>query len=185
MRGSPGALLLSVRRRGRVAALCLAVIGLIFLTAFRGEGSGRSSSSTKSSDQRLSKYLEYVTPWAKPKPTRTPNAHTRLPETEVESLPIVPPTLQENDDFDDLDEEFLGLDEDAGHSTNGLPDHYWRSDGLLDVNHKGIHPIYELIERAEAKWKTKQRRASKTLKQAVREYRRRYKRLPPKGFDHW
>jgi len=48
-----------------------------------------------------------------------------------------------------------------------------------------MHPIYELISRAEKEWQGKLDRASKTLDQAVAEYRRRYLRAPPKGFELW
>jgi hypothetical protein len=64
-------------------------------------------------------------------------------------------------------------------------EHVYRADGLLDVNPKGRHPILELMERSETQWKRKVKHQSKTLKQAVNEYKRRYKRLPPKGFDIW
>jgi len=56
---------------------------------------------------------------------------------------------------------------------------------LLEVNEQGPHPIYELIAQAEKEWEGKLARASKTLEQAVTEYRKRYNRLPPKGFDLW
>lgn len=72
MHSSPSVLLLSVRRRSRTAALCLAVIGLIIITLLHGDQVKHSSSPTKGSDPRLAKYLEYVTPWARPKPTQTP-----------------------------------------------------------------------------------------------------------------
>jgi len=55
----------------------------------------------------------------------------------------------------------------------------------LAVNPKGKHPIYELIRTSETQWKRKVDKQSKTLKQAVKEYRRRYKRAPPKHFDVW
>jgi hypothetical protein len=64
-------------------------------------------------------------------------------------------------------------------------EHKYRSDGILEVNPNGKHPIYELIDSAEARWKRKLARQSKTLKQAVNEYKRRYRRPPPKGFDAW
>ncbi|KAF8908170.1 glycosyl transferase family 90-domain-containing protein [Gymnopilus junonius] len=66
-----------------------------------------------------------------------------------------------------------------------LGKHKFRPDGLLDVNQDGAHPIYELISRAESEWEAKLERASKTLDEAVAEYRRRYSRPPPKGFDLW
>ena len=66
-----------------------------------------------------------------------------------------------------------------------LPSHDFRRDGLLLVNPEGRHPIYDLVERAKAAWNAKLRRASTTYKQLVSEYRRRYNREPPPGFDKW
>jgi hypothetical protein len=63
--------------------------------------------------------------------------------------------------------------------------HSYREDGLLQVNPDGPHPIFELIERAEREWQKKLERASQSLDEAVEEYHRRYKRSPPKGFNHW
>ncbi|KAG8879659.1 Glycosyltransferase Family 90 domain containing protein [Tulasnella sp. 332] len=63
--------------------------------------------------------------------------------------------------------------------------HRYGSDGLLEVNPKGLHPIFELMQSAEAQWQEKLARSSKTLRAAVVEYQRRYKRMPPKGFDKW
>ncbi|KAG6903929.1 hypothetical protein DXG01_013829, partial [Tephrocybe rancida] len=40
-------------------------------------------------------------------------------------------------------------------------------------------------EEAEVRHKAKVAEQSKTLKAAVAEYKRRYKRAPPKGFDQW
>ncbi|KAH6891741.1 capsular associated protein [Coprinopsis sp. MPI-PUGE-AT-0042] len=47
------------------------------------------------------------------------------------------------------------------------------------------HPIPQLMEEAQRKFSDKLARQSKTLSDAVVEYRRRYKREPPKGFDDW
>ncbi|SJL16213.1 uncharacterized protein ARMOST_19732 [Armillaria ostoyae] len=69
--------------------------------------------------------------------------------------------------------------------TDNLPMHEFLSDGLLEVNPEPPHPIYQLIEFAEKKWKAKLQRASKNLDEAVAEYKRRYKRAPPRGFDIW
>ncbi|KAF9531363.1 glycosyl transferase family 90-domain-containing protein [Crepidotus variabilis] len=66
-----------------------------------------------------------------------------------------------------------------------LGKHRYRKDGLVEVNEEGPHPIYELIARAEKEWSEKLGRASTTLKEAVEEYQRRYKRMPPKGFNLW
>ncbi|KAL0959264.1 hypothetical protein HGRIS_014535 [Hohenbuehelia grisea] len=63
--------------------------------------------------------------------------------------------------------------------------HEYRNNGLLEVNPSAPHPIPELIARAEASWKSKLGKASKTLEEAVVEYKRRYKRAPPRGFDKW
>nr|ODN77252.1 hypothetical protein L203_06332 [Cryptococcus depauperatus CBS 7841] len=59
-------------------------------------------------------------------------------------------------------------------------------DGRLRVNVKSnIHPIYQLIHDARKEWDDKVARQSKTLKEAVEEYKRRYKMLPPRGFEKW
>ncbi|KAK4703500.1 hypothetical protein P7C70_g2716, partial [Phenoliferia sp. Uapishka_3] len=63
--------------------------------------------------------------------------------------------------------------------------HTFHPNGLLLVNPRGRHPIHVLIERAEKRWKEKLEKQSMTLKDAVREYKLRYKRNPPKGFDDW
>lgn len=47
------------------------------------------------------------------------------------------------------------------------------------------HPIKDLIENATREWEVKVARQSKTLEQAVAEYKRRNGFNPPKGFDHW
>lgn len=66
-----------------------------------------------------------------------------------------------------------------------FPPHDFRADGLLGVNPEGRHPIFDLVESAEKEWERKLARASKSLDEAVSEYRRRYGRAPPKGFDLW
>lgn len=63
--------------------------------------------------------------------------------------------------------------------------HTYRSDGLLEVNPNGTHPIFDLITKAEASWYGKLRKASATFSEALEEYVRRYHRPPPKGFDKW
>ncbi|KAF4579385.1 Protein O-Glucosyltransferase/Glycosyltransferase 90 [Pleurotus pulmonarius] len=47
------------------------------------------------------------------------------------------------------------------------------------------HPIPKLMDQAEARFREKVDRQSKTLQAAVKEYKRRYERNPPKGFDEW
>lgn len=71
--------------------------------------------------------------------------------------------------------------------------HHFDENGQLYVdpiasfgkNPPAPHPILTLIKRAETEWNAKVERQSKTLKEAVDEYRRRYKRNPPRGFDKW
>ena len=65
------------------------------------------------------------------------------------------------------------------------PEHHYRDDGLVEVNPEAPHPIFDLIARAEKEWEAKKHRASTSLEEAIKEYRRRYKRSPPKGFDKW
>lgn len=69
--------------------------------------------------------------------------------------------------------------------ANRRPKHYYRPDGHIDVNFEAAHPIFELISRADKAWGVKHEKASKTLDQAVSEYRKRYNRPPPLGFDKW
>lgn len=47
------------------------------------------------------------------------------------------------------------------------------------------HPIERYTKLAHKRFDEKLKRQSKTLKQAVDEYKRRYGRNPPKGFDRW
>ena len=47
------------------------------------------------------------------------------------------------------------------------------------------HPITKLIADAKATFTDRLAKQSKTLSQAVAEYKRRYGRDPPRGFDHW
>ena len=78
-----------------------------------------------------------------------------------------------------------GLEHEAVVEKPLLQPHLFRADGLLQVNPNGRHPIYDLVERAEAEWDEKLKKQSKTLDEAVAEYERRYRRAPPKGFDKW
>ncbi|EGG02574.1 family 90 glycosyltransferase [Melampsora larici-populina 98AG31] len=47
------------------------------------------------------------------------------------------------------------------------------------------YPILNLIKLAQEAWQSKLDSQSKTFQQAVTEYAKRYKRLPPKGFKDW
>ena len=71
------------------------------------------------------------------------------------------------------------------HPTNGyliLPDPAKVKSELKD---RERHPILELIENAERKWDKLVKKQSKTLREAALEYKKRYLRNPPKGFDKW
>jgi hypothetical protein len=48
-----------------------------------------------------------------------------------------------------------------------------------------VHPIPDLMSTAEARFRRKLARQSKSLRAAVKEYKRRYQRNPPRGFDRW
>jgi len=54
-----------------------------------------------------------------------------------------------------------------------------------ELRTKDGHPIPQLMEDAEREFNAKLARQSKTFEDAVKEYRRRYKRMPPRGFDVW
>ncbi|KAJ3529081.1 hypothetical protein NMY22_g9144 [Coprinellus aureogranulatus] len=58
----------------------------------------------------------------------------------------------------------------------------------LGVTRRGVvdeHPIPKLMEEAEQRFRKKLAGQSKTLKAAVQQYKKRYGRAPPKGFDDW
>jgi hypothetical protein len=63
------------------------------------------------------------------------------------------------------------------------------SNSLLHVDLSApisAHPIYQLIRTARQEWDDKVRRQSKTLGEAVTEYKRRNGGMnPPRGFDRW
>jgi hypothetical protein len=81
----------------------------------------------------------------------------------------------------------------VGTAANHIPpDHAggtsyrFRDDGLVEIEDvHGPHPILELISRSEKDWEGKLKSASRTLEEAVGEYTRRYRRLPPRDFDKW
>jgi hypothetical protein len=60
-----------------------------------------------------------------------------------------------------------------------------RRDGRALIIEGQKHPIPALMRRAKKRWARLQARQSKTFAQAITEYRKRYGRAPPKGFDRW
>jgi hypothetical protein len=85
-------------------------------------------------------------------------------------------TAYDNFDFVDPDEITIQMPV--------LP-HKYRSDGILQVSASASHPIHDFIAEAETKWHVKHNVASKNIREAFYEYQRRYRRLPPRGFDKW
>lgn len=73
----------------------------------------------------------------------------------------------------------------SAQSDANLGVHTFHPNGLLLVNPQGRHPIHVLIEHAEKKWRTLLQKQSTNLDSAVQEYKQRYRRNPPKGFEHW
>ncbi|KNE93907.1 hypothetical protein PSTG_12710 [Puccinia striiformis f. sp. tritici PST-78] len=76
----------------------------------------------------------------------------------------------------------------ANNSTKTETKTEKNSDGLYYLTQSPPferHPILELIERAEKEWKTKLAKTSKTLPEAIQEYKRRYNQAPPYGFEKW
>lgn len=57
--------------------------------------------------------------------------------------------------------------------------------GLFGLTGSKKHPIELLVEQAKAKHANMVSRQSKSLEEAITEYKRRYSRNPPLGFDHW
>lgn len=57
--------------------------------------------------------------------------------------------------------------------------------GFFGLTGSRKHPIELLVKQAKTKHVMMVNRQSKTLDQAITEYKRRYSRNPPPGFDHW
>lgn len=71
-------------------------------------------------------------------------------------------------------------------TTPKLTRHPIDPNGLLSVSaESSSHPIFQLISDAERQWERKLRSASSSYGEAVKEYRRRYGRGVPRGFDQW
>ncbi|KAL5501707.1 hypothetical protein ACEPAH_8967 [Sanghuangporus vaninii] len=181
-RSSTFPLLLALRRRTRPAALCLAVLILITISLLGSNSpSYRPSAENMFSTGRLSKYLSIVSLQTSERPQRTTGAQDQQQQqlqaepTLIDNISEIPPTFLDNVD----------LRPGTRKKVSGFQSHTYKKNGLLIVNPDAPHPIYELIRHAETEWESKMRRSSRTLKQAVREYKRRYSRLPPKGFDKW
>ncbi|WOO79768.1 Beta-1,2-xylosyltransferase 1 [Vanrija pseudolonga] len=73
----------------------------------------------------------------------------------------------------------------AGQVSFAGSDHKVQNGRLLVNPNSKKHPINQLISTAQSAWDAKVAKQSKTLKQAVAEYKRRHHRQPPAGFDKW
>lgn len=73
----------------------------------------------------------------------------------------------------------------AGQVTFAGSDHKVQNGRLIVNPNSKNHPINQLISTAQSTWDAKVAKQSKTLKQAVVEYKRRHHRQPPAGFDKW
>lgn len=60
-----------------------------------------------------------------------------------------------------------------------------KHNGLFGLTGSKQHPIELLVKKAKVKHADMLKRQSKTLEEAIIEYRRRYSRKPPPGFDNW
>lgn len=60
-----------------------------------------------------------------------------------------------------------------------------RRDGRTLIEMGKEHPIPALMRDAKVKWAALQGRQSTSFAEAVNEYKRRYGRAPPKGYDQW
>jgi hypothetical protein len=60
-----------------------------------------------------------------------------------------------------------------------------RIDSRMLLEEGKPHPIPALMKKAKQDWEALKARQSKTFAEAVREYKRRHGRNPPKGFDRW
>lgn len=92
--------------------------------------------------------------------------------------------------LDYLSLPFLSNASSSSSPTNvRRPSHHLIDKGLLTVDLSlpaTHHPVLQLIERGRERWEAKRARQSRTLKEAVEEYKRRNGgRHPPKGFDSW
>ncbi|KAF7303773.1 hypothetical protein MIND_00606900 [Mycena indigotica] len=94
----------------------------------------------------------------------------------VFSLLYLDPRVLTGTDIDDVELDAVPTkSEPANNVTLKQPEHVFLVNGLVEiVDPAAPHPIYELIQKAEAEWKGKLARASTTFTQAVAEYRRRW-----------
>jgi hypothetical protein len=77
-------------------------------------------------------------------------------------------------------------DYDLSHLTHPLQDHHAHEENPPLLPSRSLtHPIHQLINEAQGAFQTVRARQSRSLADAVAEYRRRYKVPPPPHFDKW
>ncbi|KAL8923955.1 MAG: hypothetical protein Q9172_002882, partial [Xanthocarpia lactea] len=71
----------------------------------------------------------------------------------------------------------------CGNNAVGLAQ--WPSFSLPIAHINRNHPVEDLVHQSRAEFSAVVERQSKSLPEAIQEYRRRYQRAPPPGFDKW
>lgn len=106
---------------------------------------------------------------------------------------VIPPPVDDHSNVADLSPDSPALPvPDHPHAVDDNPDTAVSSPGssgsspaFIGRGKDRLHPIVKLMNDAEEAWEDMLRRQSQTLEQAVLEYKRRYNRNPPLGFDKW
>jgi len=159
-----------VVRTARRAVICLVLLALVLFAALhglhKGTGAGRSLKAVWAGEEDgLCRFVSPV------------EAYHR----DLERLRRIYPHRIRPDTFPNIN-----LGDDGVHNTT-VEDHFFSPTGHLHVsrNASAPHPIPLLIALGEKRWEGLLANQSRTLAQAVAEYRRRYHRPPPRGFDIW
>ena len=96
----------------------------------------------------------------------------------IAAAPAIPAkAAQRHRDADPLRKAQVHLPESQSSSMH--------ENGLFVAKEGERHPILSLIEKGKKDWEQLLAKQSKTLPEAAAEYRRRYRRNPPPGFDTW
>jgi hypothetical protein len=89
-------------------------------------------------------------------------------------------------DNESSNRDYMDLSSSHQHSRMNASHHFSPTGHVVLSDREGSqHPIPSLLLLGEKKWEDMLSRQSRTLEEAVVEYRRRYGRNPPKGFDLW
>lgn len=114
-------------------------------------------------------------------PNASPQAKTAIPQAQEAGTVIAGQRRRQQASSSS---QFLGKLPDT--VVSGQQANHPIVDGCLVVDPSStMHPLHQLIRDARKRWTDKLTGQSRTLKDAVTEYRRRYGRAPPVGFDKW